>query len=194
MEKDLLIINEFLGTNFTTMQDALLIVESLKTSNVAKYDTLQLLLQANEQNDGEKDGTPEDKKELVTLPESIKVNASKWSKSLKASNGRKGFPTLTGIAKDLEGLEGFPLFDVTDCEVRVTDSNPFDTKNESYLGICFIYNEKLVRCKIPVSKFASVEQEVLEGLPFKFSTCEYVETVIDNNEVNYIKYSFAPLS
>ena len=201
MEKQLLLINTFLGTSFGTMPEALLHVETLKSSNLEKYKQVQLLLQDDEPEDetDKPEDKPEDEpneqdKELVTLPQPVKVNPTKWAKSLKSSNQRKGFPTLTGIAKELEGLEGFPLFDVTDCEVRVTDSNTVDTKNESYLGICFIYDGKLVRCKVPVSKLSSVEQEVLEGLPFKFSTCEYVETVIDNNEVNYIKYSFAPLS
>ena len=204
MEKQLQTINDYLSTNFTTMPEALVKLEALKNSDLLKYQAIQILLKRDEL-ELEKEKELEDKNEneqneenelekLVTLPESIKVNVSKWNKSLKSSNARKGFPTLTALAKELEGLESFQLFNVEDTEVRITNSNPTDTKIDSYLSIAFIYAEKLVHCKIPVSKFSAVEDEILQGLPFKFSTCEYVETVIDNNEVNYIKYSFAPLS
>ena len=181
MEKQLLVINQFLGTSFTTMQDALLIVESLKTSNVAKYETLQLLLTSNEQS------------EKAVLPESMKVNPSSWEKSLKSSNMRKGFATLTGVAKDLEGLENFPNFNVQGTEVRVKTGKTLDTKTDNYLELMFIYDLKLISFKCPVSKLASVETEVLEGLPFQFATCDYIETVINGVDVQYIKYSFGPM-
>jgi hypothetical protein len=182
VEKELVIINGFLGTNFTKMEDALLVIETLKTSNVLKYEQLQLLLLKED----EKDKKP-------TLPESVKVNQAKWSKSLKNSSFKKGFLTLTGIAKELEGLENFSQFNVSGTEVRVHDGNTIDTKVDSYLPICFIYDGKLVKCKIPVSKLASVEQEVLNGLPFQFSLCEFVETIIEGSEVAYIKYAFGPI-
>ena len=196
MEKQLQTINDYLSTNFTTMPEALVKLEALKNSDLLKYQAIQILLKRDELEDLAKD-KPEDKpneqdKELV-LPQAVKVNSGKWYKSLKSSNGRKGFPTLTAIAKELEGTETFSLFDVTDCEVRVTDSNTLDTKVDSYLPIAFIYDGKLVRCKVPVSKLSSVETEVLEGLPFKFSICQFVETVIDNTDVAYIKYAFAPM-
>jgi hypothetical protein len=184
VEKQLELINQFLGTSFSTMEDAMLIINSLKTSNVAKYDTLQLLLQANEQDEqGEK----------PTLPESVKVNPSSWAKSLKSSNMRKGFATLTGVAKDLEGLEGFQNFNVEGTEVRVKTGKTLDTKTDNYLELMFIYDLKLISFKAPISKLATVENEILEGLPFQFSTCEFVETNINGSDVQYIKYSFGPM-
>ena len=182
MEKQLQTINQFLGTNFTTMQDALLIVESLKTSNVEKYTHLQLLLH-DEPEQGEK----------AVLPEAVKVNQAKWTKSVMNSNSKKGFKTLTGLAKELEGLNNFSMFNVTGTEARVINPNTYDTKIDNYLELAFIYDGKLVKAKIPVSKLQDVEHEVLQGLPFQFATCEFVETTIDGAEVQYIKYSFSSI-
>jgi hypothetical protein len=193
-KKQLQTINRYLLTSFATIAEALTVLESLKTTDLLKYQAIQILLQR----DAKELEKPEDEKneptdKPVVLPESVRVNALKWQKSLKSSQNRKGFPTLTGVAKDLEGLENFQNFNVQGVEVRVTEASPTDTKLDSYLGICFVYDEKLVKCKIPMSKLASVESEILEGLPFQFATCEYIEAVIDGAEVNYIKYSFGPM-
>ena len=185
MEKTLALINQFLGSEFTNLPDALKHIEALKSSDVTKYKQLQMLLLEDIAD------KPEEKE--LELPPTVKVNPTKWNKSLKSSQNSKGFPTLTGIAKELEGLENFFQFDVGGTEVRVHDSNTIDTRVDSYLPICFIYDGKLITCKIPVSKLASVEAEILEGLPFQFSLCEFVETIIDGNEIAYIKYAFGPI-